>query len=161
MLPDSCHANMHEGCCGTQAHTNSDIAYNVWLWSALQHHESTTCTETWPDAVACKTNKDTSFSQCRNRICCCVSHAHKAEEKTLRYIVQTRKRRGTLSKRTKSIIKKAHELNMLTASQVLVLIADESGRVHTFATKKLESILADCQKHSERLAIKTCEHSNK
>lgn len=64
----------------------------------------------------------------------------------LRYIVQTRKRRETFGKRTKSIIKKAHELSALTASQVLVLITDERGRVHVFATRKLRPVMAECLK---------------
>lgn len=134
--PDLCHANTRgKGCCSAQAHI-----------SILQHQESSTYTEPRPDAATCKTNKDTHLSTCTKRSCCRVLYEQKAEENMLSYIVQTRKRRETFSKRTKSIIKKARELSALTASQVLVLIVDESGRVYTFATHKLRSIITECLK---------------
>lgn len=58
------------------------------------------------------------------------------------YIEGKNKRSVTFSKRKKGIMKKAYELNMLTRSQILLLVASESGHVYTFATPKLKPIIS-------------------
>lgn len=61
----------------------------------------------------------------------------------LEYIEPKNKRSVTFSKRKKGIMKKAFELNVLTGSQILLLVASESGHVYTFATPKLKPIITD------------------
>ncbi|KCZ79400.1 hypothetical protein H312_03212 [Anncaliia algerae PRA339] len=61
----------------------------------------------------------------------------------LEYIGPKNKRSVTFSKRKKGIMKKAYELNILTGSQILLLVANESGHVYTFATPKLKPIITD------------------
>ncbi|KAF7683650.1 Serum response factor like protein B [Astathelohania contejeani] len=72
----------------------------------------------------------------------------KCEKKTGRkkikmaYICKRNKRSVTFSKRKKGIMKKAYELNILTGTQILLLVASESGHVYTFATPKLKPIIS-------------------
>ncbi|RVD92202.1 Regulator of arginine MADS box-containing [Tubulinosema ratisbonensis] len=61
----------------------------------------------------------------------------------LEYIEPKNKRSVTFSKRKKGILKKAYELNVLTGAQVLLLIANDTGHVYTFATPKLRPIISD------------------
>lgn len=63
--------------------------------------------------------------------------------KNMKFIDDRCKRGVTFSKRKKGIMKKAYELNLLTGSQVLLLVCSESGHVYTFATTKLKPII--CQ----------------
>ncbi|KAK1349755.1 MADS box-containing transcription factor [Hamiltosporidium tvaerminnensis] len=58
------------------------------------------------------------------------------------YIEGKNKRSVTFSKRKKGIMKKAYELNVLTGTQILLLVASESGHVYTFATSKLRPIIS-------------------
>lgn len=62
---------------------------------------------------------------------------------TLKYIESKSKRGVTFSKRKKGIMKKAYELNVLTGTQILLLVASESGHVYTFATPKLKPIITE------------------
>lgn len=55
------------------------------------------------------------------------------EEKSRRHI--------TFSKRKLGIMKKAWELATLTGTQVLLLVASETGHVYTFATPKLQPLI--------------------
>ncbi|EOB13438.1 Serum response factor [Nosema bombycis CQ1] len=59
----------------------------------------------------------------------------------LEYISGRNKRNVTFSKRKKGIMKKAYELNILTGTEILLLVASESGHVYTFATPKLRPII--------------------
>lgn len=61
----------------------------------------------------------------------------------LKYIESKSKRGVTFSKRKKGIMKKAFELNVLTGTQILLLVASESGHVYTFATPKLKPIVTE------------------
>lgn len=61
----------------------------------------------------------------------------------LEYIPGRNKRNVTFSKRKKGIMKKAYELNVLTGTEILLLVASESGHVYTFATPKLRPIIND------------------
>lgn len=60
----------------------------------------------------------------------------------MEYIHGKNKRSVTFSKRKKGIMKKAYELNVLTGTQILLLVASESGHVYTFATPKLKPIIS-------------------
>ncbi|XP_029154983.1 serum response factor homolog B-like [Nylanderia fulva] len=62
---------------------------------------------------------------------------------TMKYIPEKCRRSVTFSKRKKGIMKKAFELNVLTGTQVLLLVASESGHVYTFATPKLKPIISN------------------
>lgn len=62
---------------------------------------------------------------------------------SLKYIESKSKRGVTFSKRKKGIMKKAYELNVLTGTQILLLVASESGHVYTFATPKLKPIISE------------------
>lgn len=55
------------------------------------------------------------------------------EDKSRRHI--------TFSKRKLGIMKKAWELATLTGTQVLLLVASETGHVYTFATPKLQPLI--------------------
>jgi hypothetical protein len=61
----------------------------------------------------------------------------------MEYIEGKNKRSVTFSKRKKGIMKKAYELNVLTGTQILLLVASESGHVYTFATPKLKPIISN------------------
>lgn len=61
----------------------------------------------------------------------------------MKYIESKSKRGVTFSKRKKGIMKKAYELNILTGTQILLLIASESGHVYTFTTPKLRPIISE------------------
>lgn len=62
---------------------------------------------------------------------------------SMEYIEQKSRRSVTFSKRKKGIMKKAFELNLLTGSQILLLVASESGHVYTFATPKLKPMITE------------------
>lgn len=69
----------------------------------------------------------------------------------LEYIPGRNKRNVTFSKRKKGIMKKAFELNILTGSDILLLVASPSGHVYTFATPKLMPMVTE-----HKNIIKTC-----
>lgn len=53
-------------------------------------------------------------------------------------------------------MKKAHELATLTGTQVMLLVASETGHVYTFATRKLQPILSS---EAGKQLIQTCLNS--
>merc|ERR1712137_1386903 len=59
----------------------------------------------------------------------------------IEFIEDKSRRNITFSKRKAGIIKKAYELSTLTGTQVLLLVASETGHVYTFATPKLQPII--------------------
>lgn len=59
----------------------------------------------------------------------------------IEYIEEKSRRHITFSKRKAGIMKKAYELSTLTGTQVLLLVASETGHVYTFATPKLQPII--------------------
>ncbi|KAI8914196.1 SRF-type transcription factor (DNA-binding and dimerization domain)-domain-containing protein, partial [Gorgonomyces haynaldii] len=61
----------------------------------------------------------------------------------IEYIEDKSRRHITFSKRKAGIMKKAYELSTLTGTQVLLLVASETGHVYTFATPKLQPIIAE------------------
>ncbi|KAG0441488.1 Serum response factor like protein A [Dictyocoela muelleri] len=60
----------------------------------------------------------------------------------IEYIEDKNKRGVTFSKRKRGIMKKAFELNKLTNSDILLVIANENSHVYTFATSKFKPIVA-------------------
>eukprot|EP01100_Stratorugosa_tubuloviscum_P010021 TRINITY_DN424_c1_g1_i1.p1 TRINITY_DN424_c1_g1~~TRINITY_DN424_c1_g1_i1.p1 ORF type:complete len:122 (-),score=46.25 TRINITY_DN424_c1_g1_i1:396-761(-) len=60
---------------------------------------------------------------------------------SIEYIEDKSRRHITFSKRKAGIMKKAYELSTLTGTQVLLLIASETGHVYTFATPKLQPLI--------------------
>ncbi|TPX40115.1 hypothetical protein SeMB42_g02952 [Synchytrium endobioticum] len=57
------------------------------------------------------------------------------------YIQDKARRQITFSKRKAGLMKKAFELSTLTGTQVLLLVASETGHVYTFATPKLQPLI--------------------
>lgn len=72
----------------------------------------------------------------------------------LEYISGKNKRNVTFSKRKKGIMKKAFELSTLTGSDVLLLVASESGHVYTYATPRLKPLLPKNRKFIEECLSK-------
>ncbi|CAD5224152.1 unnamed protein product [Bursaphelenchus okinawaensis] len=61
----------------------------------------------------------------------------------MKYIGNKLRRYTTFSKRKTGIMKKAHELSTLTGTQVMLLVASETGHVYAFSTNKLKPIIAN------------------
>ncbi|KGG50204.1 MADS-box transcription factor [Mitosporidium daphniae] len=59
----------------------------------------------------------------------------------IEFIEDRSKRNITFSKRRTGIMKKAYELSTLTGTQVLLLVASESGHIYTFATPKFQPMV--------------------
>ena len=74
----------------------------------------------------------------------------------MEFIRSKLRRYTTFSKRKTGIMKKAYELATLTGTQVMVLVASETGHVYTFATQKLQPIITS---ESGKLLIQTCLNS--
>eukprot|EP01105_Mastigella_eilhardi_P015617 TRINITY_DN3576_c0_g2_i2.p1 TRINITY_DN3576_c0_g2~~TRINITY_DN3576_c0_g2_i2.p1 ORF type:complete len:496 (+),score=119.61 TRINITY_DN3576_c0_g2_i2:105-1592(+) len=72
------------------------------------------------------------------------SHASQAKRRkiNIEFIEDKSRRHITFSKRKAGIMKKAYELSTLTGTQVLLLVASETGHVYTFATPKLQPIIS-------------------
>ena len=71
------------------------------------------------------------------------------EDKTRRYT--------TFSKRKTGIMKKAYELSTLTGTQVMLLVASETGHVYTFATDKLQPMITS---DAGKSLIQSCLSAN-
>lgn len=61
----------------------------------------------------------------------------------IEFIENKSRRHVTFSKRKSGLIKKAYELSTLTGTQVLLLVASETGNVYTFATPKLQPLITN------------------
>lgn len=72
------------------------------------------------------------------------------------YINDKVRRYTTFSKRKTGIMKKAYELAVLTGTQVMLLVASETGHVYTFATKKLQPVIMS---ENGKALIQTCLNS--
>jgi len=71
----------------------------------------------------------------------------------IEYIDDKSRRHITFSKRKAGIMKKAYELSTLTGTQVLLLVASETGHVYTFATTKLQPLIT---KTEGKTLIQSC-----
>jgi len=63
----------------------------------------------------------------------------------IEFIEDKSRRHITFSKRKAGIMKKAYELSTLTGTQVLLLVASETGHVYTFATPKLQPLITKAE----------------
>ena len=75
----------------------------------------------------------------------------------IEFIRDKSRRHITFSKRKAGIMKKAYELSTLTGTQVLLLVASETGHVYTFATPKLQPLII---KPEGKNLIQACLNSN-
>ena len=75
----------------------------------------------------------------------------------IEYIEDKSRRHITFSKRKAGIMKKAYELSTLTGTQVLLLVASETGHVYTFATSKLQPLIT---KNEGKSLIQQCLNDN-
>lgn len=69
------------------------------------------------------------------------------------YIDNKIRRYTTFSKRKTGIMKKAYELATLTGTEVMLLVASETGHVYTFATAKLQPMITS---ETGKALIQTC-----
>jgi hypothetical protein len=74
----------------------------------------------------------------------------------IQFIEDKNRRHITFSKRKAGIMKKAFELSTLTGTQVLLLVASETGHIYTFATPKLQPIIT---KSDGKALIQACLNS--
>ncbi|XP_053713728.1 serum response factor-like isoform X2 [Synchiropus splendidus] len=74
----------------------------------------------------------------------------------MEFIDNKLRRYTTFSKRKTGIMKKAYELSTLTGTQVLLLVASETGHVYTFATRKLQPMITS---ENGKALIQTCLNS--
>jgi len=74
----------------------------------------------------------------------------------IEFIEDKSRRHITFSKRKAGLMKKAYELSTLTGTQVLLLVASETGHVYTFATPKLQPLIT---KPEGKNLIQTCLNS--
>jgi MADS-box transcription factor len=66
--------------------------------------------------------------------------AKKRKKIEIKYIEDKSRRHITFSKRRMGIFKKAFELAKLTKAQVLLMVASETGNIHTYATPKFQNM---------------------
>ncbi|KAI8852630.1 hypothetical protein BC829DRAFT_360445, partial [Chytridium lagenaria] len=72
----------------------------------------------------------------------------------IEYIEDRSRRHITFSKRKAGIMKKANELATLTGTQILLLVASETGHVYTFATPKVQPLITKPEgKHLIQLCL--------
>ncbi|XP_061485316.1 serum response factor-like [Rhineura floridana] len=74
----------------------------------------------------------------------------------MEFIDNKLRRYTTFSKRKTGIMKKAYELSTLTGTQVLLLVASETGHVYTFAPRKLQPMITS---ETGKGLIQTCLNS--
>ncbi|XP_018320946.1 serum response factor homolog [Agrilus planipennis] len=74
----------------------------------------------------------------------------------MEYIENKLRRYTTFSKRKTGIMKKAYELATLTGTQLMLLVASETGHVYTFATRKLQPMITS---EAGKALIQTCLNS--
>lgn len=74
----------------------------------------------------------------------------------MEFIDNKLRRYTTFSKRKTGIMKKAYELSTLTGTQVMLLVASETGHVYTFATRKLQPMITS---DAGKALIQTCLNS--
>ncbi|CAG0915183.1 unnamed protein product [Notodromas monacha] len=74
----------------------------------------------------------------------------------MKLIGEKKKRMICFSKRKAGLMKKAYELSELTGTEVMLLVASETGHVYTFATKKLQPMITS---DAGKALIQTCLNS--
>jgi hypothetical protein len=94
------------------------------------------------------------------------SHTKKNKGKqriNMEYIKSKERRQITFYKRKRGLIKKAHELSILTGSELLLLIASETGHIYTYATDCLQPIIMEEENKSfihQCIAVNTTKHQS-
>ncbi|KAJ2996930.1 hypothetical protein HDV02_006022 [Globomyces sp. JEL0801] len=78
------------------------------------------------------------------------------QKRDMKFIPNKNLRQDTFYKRKAGIIKKAHELAILTGNQILLLMTSESGNVFSYATPKFQTIFSPENQNS---MVKTCFES--
>ncbi|KAI3635367.1 hypothetical protein MIR68_006933 [Amoeboaphelidium protococcarum] len=73
----------------------------------------------------------------------------------IEFIADKSKRHITFSKRKAGIMKKAYELSTLTGTEILLLVASETGHVYTYATSKFQPIIT---REEGKQIIQACLH---
>ncbi|KAL7671682.1 hypothetical protein ACOME3_006583 [Neoechinorhynchus agilis] len=68
-------------------------------------------------------------------------------------IADKSRRATTFSKRKAGLMKKAYELATLTGTEVMLLVASETGHVYTFATDRLKPMI---KSNAGKTLIQTC-----
>jgi serum response factor len=71
----------------------------------------------------------------------------------IEFIEQKQRRQITFYKRKAGLIKKAHELQCLTGTNVMLLMASETGHVYTYATPDLQPMITNTENQA---LIKAC-----
>jgi hypothetical protein len=71
----------------------------------------------------------------------------------IEFIEQKQRRQITFYKRKAGLIKKAHELQCLTGTNILLLMASETGHVYTYATPELQPMITNPENQA---LIKSC-----
>jgi hypothetical protein len=71
----------------------------------------------------------------------------------IEFIEQKQRRQITFYKRKAGLIKKAHELQCLTGTNVMLLMASETGHVYTYATPDLQPVVTNTENQA---LIKAC-----
>ncbi|XP_055350589.1 serum response factor homolog [Paramacrobiotus metropolitanus] len=74
----------------------------------------------------------------------------------MEFIDNKLRRYTTFSKRKAGLMKKAYELSTLTGTEVMLLVASETGHVYTFATRKLQPMITS---EAGKALIQTCLNS--
>lgn len=69
-------------------------------------------------------------------------HMNGKKKIAIEYIEDKNRRGVTFSKRKRGIMKKAFELNKLTNSDILLIIANENAHVYTFSTSKFKPLIS-------------------
>ena len=72
-----------------------------------------------------------------------VSKKRKRKSTKIEFIEDKSRRQTTFSRRKKGLMKKMFELITLTGTQGLLIIASDSGHVHTFATAHLRPVVVN------------------
>ncbi|GAV00227.1 hypothetical protein RvY_11109 [Ramazzottius varieornatus] len=87
------------------------------------------------------------------------SHGKKTKGRVkikMEFIDNKLRRYTTFSKRKAGLMKKAYELSTLTGTEVMLLVASETGHVYTFATRKLQPMITS---EEGKVLIQTCLNS--
>lgn len=113
------------------------LPFNLKRKSELSHMNSNSDGQTWNKREALPNGKKT-----KGRV-----------KIKMEFIDNKLRRYTTFSKRKTGIMKKAYELSTLTGTQVMLLVASETGHVYTFATKKLQPMITS---EAGKALIQTC-----
>eukprot|EP00039_Didymoeca_costata_P005463 m.81821 g.81821 ORF g.81821 m.81821 type:complete len:213 (-) comp12831_c0_seq2:56-694(-) len=88
---------------------------------------------------------------------------NKRKKIEIKYIQDKSRRHITFSKRRSGIFKKAYELSTLTGTEVLLVVASETGNIHHYVTPRLRPLINDngnwcnqCGRSGTKETIQAC-----